>query len=213
MGVSSSVVHELLWQARRRRRLTQSELAGRVNCSQSAISMFESGRADALSQEKVALMADILGVDIKSSAAEEGLRVHVEERTLKYCPVDDCPSNLPYVSRGQLCYHPTMIEAAALEKTCCRDCGEFLEARCPNAACGAPVSEGSFCTRCGAAYVTVTERRRGSSLVEWADRERARIREVRAMSGAHAVAMPPARVEMNLKRDATDAGAADAAER
>jgi transcriptional regulator with XRE-family HTH domain len=172
-------LHEAVLTARRRQGLTQSELASRVGSSQSAISMFEAGRADALSQEKIVLIARELGLDLSVLAAAPEAGPAAPE-ILKFCPVDDCPSNVPYVSRGRLGYHPALVEGPASERTRCRYCGELLESACPNEECRLPVAEGACCRGCGTAYVTATRTPRGP-LARWVDEQRARIRELRAL--------------------------------
>jgi DNA-binding XRE family transcriptional regulator len=170
-------LNRLLAEARRRRGMTQSELAGLIGAKQSAISMFEAGQPDALAREKVELMAEKLDIDIKSAQTHDSLAGPL---TLKYCPIDGCPSNIPYVAGGQLCYRPAMVEALVGCPTHCADCGEVLEDRCPNEKCRAGLAEGGFCAQCGTPFVTVTERIQGS-LVNWADGHRARIRELRSL--------------------------------
>lgn len=153
MGDGTRTLRELLLAARRAAGMTQSELARKVGCQQSAISMFESGLPDRLSEEKVRALAKVLGVD-PAAARPEPVVGTPSRSILKYCPIDECPSNVPYVVRGQVCFAPTLVMAEAAERTHCLDCGELLESACPNGACGASVSPGAFCPACGTPYVT-----------------------------------------------------------
>ncbi len=189
MSGGTKALHELLLAARRAAGMTQSELARKVGCQQSAISMFESGRPESLSEEKVRALAKVLGVD---SAARPGVPVGPagSRSVLKYCPVDDCPSNVPYAVRGQVCLAPTLVMAEAAERTHCRDCGELLESACPNDGCGAPVSPGAFCPACGTAYVTP-----GGLAPEdgkaWIAERRAAIAQLRTVQKVRWIGGPP----------------------
>ena len=178
---SQSAIHEMLREARRRKGMTQAALADQVKCKQSAISMFEAGRPGALAREFVLKIARALDVDIKTDSEhgeDPGLPV---ETKLKYCPVGDCLSNIPYVAGGRLCFRPTLTESPVGIVARCRSCGEILEDQCPNEECRVDVVEGSFCPKCGVPYVFAALREQVDP-VEWADEQRRRIGEVRAMS-------------------------------
>lgn len=168
---------------RQERGLTQSELAREANCSQSAVSMFEAGRSHALSQERLVALAQILELDTEAVVAQFSEPGAAASLVLKYCSTDECPSNIPYVVRGQLCFRPTMVKADAAEQSRCRECGDILESRCPNPACGLPAEEGSYCGTCGTAYVPVT-RASTRSDDQWADEQRSRIHDIRELSKA-----------------------------
>jgi hypothetical protein len=131
--------------------LTQSELARRTDCLQSAISMFESGRGG-LSDAKIIEVARVLGLDA-GPEREAAFREAGAAQALKFCPAADCPSNIPYVVAGRVCVFVRPVLAPLSEATRCRLCGEVLESRCPNVECDAPVSQGACCERCGSAYV------------------------------------------------------------
>lgn len=135
--------------ARREKGLTQSELALKVGSAQSAISMFESGREDALSDDRLRAVAEFLGLAIEGGVPRAAGGASVA----KYCPAHDCPSNVPYSAGGQVCFLVSPLEASASEATRCRLCGEVLESRCPNAECAAAILRGAFCGRCGAPYI------------------------------------------------------------
>jgi transcriptional regulator with XRE-family HTH domain len=176
-------INEMLKTARRAKGLTQSGLASAVGCKQSAISMFEAGRSDALSSQAVVRIAEVLGIDITPLLASSRSQIQgpAERRILKYCPMDECPSNVPYAIQGRLIFKPSMVEEPADAVSRCRYCGEIMEERCPSAQCGAELSESSSCPKCGALYVSAIERDRGP-LEAWADAQRIRIKEIRELS-------------------------------
>jgi len=174
-------IHEVIREARRAKGLTQSELAREAKCTQSAISMYEGGRKDALARETVEAIAKLLGLPPESIPEKSGVALPRVSLVLKYCPIDACPSNVPYAVAGRLIFRPVMVSAPSEERTRCRDCGELLESRCPNAECGAAVGEGSFCARCGTALVTASFTP-VESAAAWADKQRARIREIRVLT-------------------------------
>jgi transcriptional regulator with XRE-family HTH domain len=181
-GVNPAVesVNQLLWRARRQKGLTQTEVARLAGCSQSAVSMWESGRADALAKDKVELLAKVLGVDLGAvqvtAVAAPGAPAAL---VLKYCSVDDCPSCVPYAVHGQVWIRPRMVYAPASEATRCSDCGQALESRCPNPECEAEAVEGSFCPRCGTPYVASAAEASGPAAVRWADEQRQKIAQWR----------------------------------
>jgi transcriptional regulator with XRE-family HTH domain len=165
-----------LRQARLDRRVTQSLLAEWVGCQQSAISMLERGDTAAVSRETVQAIAERLEVDLSAFPLTWG--VEREERLPRYCPSYDCPSNLPYVVRGELYVLPH-IERVSGDGAHCRYCGELLETHCPKAECGSPFEPGNCCCGiCGLRYVAVPDSPAESPLVEWADNQRRRIGEL-----------------------------------
>lgn len=183
MAQNQTLLHDILRQARRAKGLTQSELAARVKCKQSAISMFEAGRTSVLSTETVSQIAKALDIDIKSvPAAPEAENGAARRLTLKFCPVDECPSNVPYVVHGSIHLLPRMVNAPQEEKTRCRYCGEILESHCPNAECAARVESGAFCPWCGAEYVSQAPLDSGLDPVAWSDAQRQRIAEARKLA-------------------------------
>jgi len=147
-------LHEVLRRARRAGSVTQSALAEAVGCRQSAISMFEAGRADALAWDKVQRMAAHLDVDLSSFAGPAVSSLTVSAIRLAYCPAHDCPSNVPYVVGGRPCLKPRLVSTHEGGPGHCRLCGEVLETRCPNEGCRADICEGAFCPFCGSAYVS-----------------------------------------------------------
>jgi transcriptional regulator with XRE-family HTH domain len=146
-GSMNDGIHLALREARRRKGLTQSQVADAIECKQSAISMLENGRRDALSRDKLSALAKLLDVDLSKSGAAP------ETAGLAYCPDPACPSNIPYVLRGQVVFHPTLVAVRRETPAHCALCGEVLETRCPNAECRSAPQPGAFCGRCGSPYV------------------------------------------------------------
>ena len=176
-------IAELFRQARRRQGLTQSQVAREVGCKQSAISMFEAGRADALSQEKQQKLAELLGIAPEFLAAKDSGHPGRVPLALKFCPIPDCPSNIPYFVAGRLCLRPAMVQGVRGAREWCASCGEVLEESCPNESCRAEVQEGAFCRKCGTAYVPAVNLP-SERVAEWADAQLARIREIRTLSAS-----------------------------
>jgi transcriptional regulator with XRE-family HTH domain len=173
-------IHELIREARRLKGLTQADLAREVNCKQPAVSMYERGKRDALAASTVDLIAKKLGISTKPAAESESGEPAGVRQKLKYCPSDLCPANVPYAVGDELCFMPTMIRAPADEATFCGYCGEPLESRCLNDSCPAEIREGAFCHACGARRVTVARSVPGSP-GDWAERERARIKDLKEL--------------------------------
>jgi transcriptional regulator with XRE-family HTH domain len=168
-------VHNALRAARRQKGWTQARLAQEVKArepditiSQSAISMFESGDLQALSQDKVEAIARALGVDL-AAAQREARRPPrpAPAPALRFCPNPECPTNTPVVIEGKVCLAPAMVRAQGPCR--CSYCSEVLLASC--AACGTPIAEGLFCRsiECGKPLVVVPGGKAWTSL----DAERA----------------------------------------
>ena len=167
-------VHVMLRDARRAAGMTQSALASAVSCKQSAISMMERGRVDALAQGTLENIAEMLGVDLPDQAKPSVLQDLTVISAGAYCPTFDCPSNLPYMVGGEIFFAPSSSGGSKH----CSYCGELVESRCPG--CGAVVESGACCLVCGTAYVSSE----GLGLPDpqrWADEQRARIREIRGL--------------------------------
>ncbi len=182
MDSSGRELSKAFRQKRREMSITQAELADRAGCQQSAISMFEAGRTSAVAQKTVQRVAEILEVDLVGFDFGTGDGA-VSSFVAKYCPIDGCPSNIPFAVSGELHFAPTMVRAAREAKTKCTSCGELLQAECPNRECRAASVPGGCCPQCGTAYVTPTREMSGWQVEQWADEQRAKIREVREMSG------------------------------
>lgn len=167
---------------RRSKGLTQAELAKTVNCKQSAISMYEAGNLDALAYKTLSLIAKELDLIVpEADIPVDSLPEDIQLTCLKYCPIDDCPSNIPYIAGGDLHFKPTMVKALKGEVTRCAFCGEVLQDCCSNESCGASLNDGGFCSHCGEGYVAVTRMMRGS-LNEWVAKRCDVIKELRSMS-------------------------------
>ncbi|MBM4035651.1 MAG: helix-turn-helix transcriptional regulator [Planctomycetes bacterium] len=168
-------VHQVLRAARREKGWTQARLAQEVKArepsisiGQSAISMFELGDLQALSQDKVEAIARALGVDL-AAAQREARRPPrpAPAPALRFCPNPECPTNTPVVIDGEVRLAPAMVRAQGPCR--CSYCSEVLLASCP--ACRTPVAEGLFCRsiECGRPLVALPEGEAWSSL----DAERA----------------------------------------
>ncbi len=171
MTATPKPVHLALRDARRAQGLTQSDIAREINCTQSAISMFEAGRTNALSAETIAQIARKLGVDAKALPSSPA-----RPPVFKYCPVDECPMNVPFVVRGEILFTPTLTNAPDTQMTRCPFCGELMESHCPGKDCGAPVANSSCCPDCGTRYVPSC--RAVGTPAKWAEKQRANIKEL-----------------------------------
>ena len=180
MGPSQMTLSRIFRQKRRELSITQSELADRVGCKQSAISMFEAGRSSALADRTLERIGKILDVDI-SEFPPNTTASDLAKGVLKYCPIDECPSNIPYTVGGQLYFVPGMVQSREAEHTRCVLCGELMQAQCPNSDCNAAAVAGACCPQCGTAYVTATVTLSGTDTAQWADRRRRQIREIAEM--------------------------------
>ncbi len=140
----------LVRDARRRRGMTQAALAEAVDCTQSAISMFENGRADVLAREKITAIEhalDIVLPDLEPAVGRDSVRT-----ALKHCPNFECPSSTPYLVGPHLCCRPDIMSVEPGVRYCAW-CGEVLVDLCHNPECRAPLMQGSFCPDCGTPYV------------------------------------------------------------
>ncbi len=181
MSFKKKSFYEEVRVARRIKGMTQAALAKVVNCKQSAISMYEAGHSDALAYKTITIVAEALGLTVPQEVVAVAESKHIELSSLKYCPIDDCPSNIPYVAGGELHFKPAMIKSLKHENRRCSFCGEILQDCCPNESCGMPITDGGFCSYCGDSYITVTRMMRGS-LDEWAAKRCGVIKELRSMS-------------------------------
>ena len=144
-------------EARRAKGLRQTELAARIGCTQSALSMFEGGQPTKLSGETVKKLSELLGVplheEVPAVSALPSIGPCESQITIHgFCPNDQCPTNVPYVVNGRLFCRPSRKIASPTGGVRCALCGELLEMNCPS--CGAPLNDGACCAACGAAYVT-----------------------------------------------------------
>ncbi len=147
-------IYVLLRDARRAMGITQAELARRVECTQSAVSMMEKGRSDAVARATLVKIAALLKVELP--AEEDGAELRRSPAptaaAIRICPNEDCPSNLPYRVGGSLHFMPHTHRGSASR---CPYCGEVLVGACET--CGEPIRPGeAFCSVCGAPHVGST---------------------------------------------------------
>ena len=171
-------------EARRAKGFRQTELAARIGCTQSALSMFEGGNPTKLSEETVKKLSEVLEVSLneESSAANgEPARAWRESASIThgFCPNGQCPSNVPYVVDGRLFYRPSRKVASPTGGMRCTQCGEILEMCCPK--CGASLNDGACCAVCGAAYVTPSLEE-GADMAVYARVRRAEIIQLRELA-------------------------------
>lgn len=135
---------QIVTTTRRQRGITQSQLATRIDCNQSAISMFERGNTHALSREKIEALAE----ELELSAPPE-IELHTEDSGYRFCPVPDCPANHMITVQNKAIALPH--NEIHLTGQYCRFCGEILESTCPG--CHRPAQPGAFCSFCGTPYI------------------------------------------------------------
>ncbi|NLF21668.1 MAG: helix-turn-helix transcriptional regulator [Lentisphaerae bacterium] len=163
--------------ARRARGLTQSALAAQAGCTQSALSMMETGRMDALARPTLAKVAELLGVPLDP---EPGTAVPAATAAASagraFCPGCDCPSNVPLAVNGEIILWPRPQPGGGRRH--CAFCGEVLAQTCRG--CGAPAGAGACCVQCGMPFVPppVPEPRDPET---WADQRRRQIADWRAL--------------------------------
>lgn len=147
-------LYEIFRDARRKKGLTQEQVAEAVGAKQSAVSMFENGRPDALSNEKMASMGRLLGVEAEDAA---GAVESIPQGSARFCPDPDCPSNTPFLVGERVVVQPAMVSVPGDSPAYCRLCGEVLVSACPNPQCRQPPAPGAFCGVCGSAYVNAVK--------------------------------------------------------
>ena len=161
-------LYRILSDARRARGVTQSTLAKEVDCKQSAISMMERGKEDALAWTKIEAIAAVLDVNVDAFAPNEEQSPVLGEMARGYCPVFDCPANLPYVVNGKIIALPRKL--GDYSEKFCSYCGELLEKCCPG--CGAKISkDAACCGECGSAYIATPESM-PQGVEEWTNSQR-----------------------------------------
>lgn len=134
--------------ARRKAGMTQAGLAVAVGCAQSAVSMMEKGRTDALARDKLEEIARKLDVDLSAYSIEQKSR-HVTG--FAFCPNYECPSNRAYLAGNDVFFWPEDGLMILPDAVYCRYCGEVLVRNC--CVCGRPAAEGACCRHCGNAYI------------------------------------------------------------
>lgn len=175
MNITNEIeLYQLLADARRKKGLTQTQLARQADCRQSAVSMMERGRPDALSWAKIETIGGILELDLSEYAPKstETESAAVSLTAKGYCPHFDCPSNTPYVVNSRLFAMPRTLSTGKF----CQYCGELLEKECPE--CGAKISDASACCQdCGNIYIA-TPGDMAERAVSWAEQQRAMLRDI-----------------------------------
>ena len=161
--------------ARRAKGLTQAELAQRVGCQQSAVSMMESGRTTALARETLVQIAAVLGVALDAGTATPATVVPPAAGHA-HCTDPECPSNVPFVVSGALVFWPRPQPVPGGRH--CAYCGEVLASACGT--CGASAGTGACCRACGTPFVPPPAMVRADNEV-WATERRRQIAEWRAL--------------------------------
>jgi transcriptional regulator with XRE-family HTH domain len=162
--------------ARRGRGLTQHALAAQAGCQQSAISMLESGRPDAVARPTLERIQALLGVTV---LAPEGLGdggIALSPVGRPHCPSAACPSNVPFALNGEVIFWPRPQPGVAGRH--CAYCGEPLARTCRQ--CGAAAAEGACCRDCGTAWVEAPAEA-ATDAEAWAERRRRQLAEWRAL--------------------------------
>lgn len=183
MGTDLEKIGPVFRDARRRLHVTQAALAAWLGTTQSAVSMFESGRGHSLALPKIEKAAARLGVDLETGELLHQDVAPPTARSAKYCPSDRCPANVPFAIGEDLVLWPTFADGATLDGERCPACATALRDTCVNPGCGAAVIRGrTHCLSCGTPYVVVTHTCPGS-VAAWADAQRERIAQLRRMIG------------------------------
>ncbi|MEI8242395.1 MAG: helix-turn-helix transcriptional regulator [bacterium] len=165
-----------LREARRARGLTQAQLAQRVGCQQSAVSMMEAGRATALARETLVRIAAELGVVLEQTPERSAPAGAAPVSGAAHCTDSECPSNVPFVVSGVLVFWPRPQPVAGGRY--CAYCGEVLARVCGK--CGVPAGTGACCRDCGAPFVPPPAAIH-ADVEAWAETRRRQIAEWRAL--------------------------------
>lgn len=176
MAQRDTALYGKLRDARREQTVTQSQLAREIGCRQSAISMMERGNPTALAWETVERIADFLHVDLSGHVSPAKRSADADHAPWRFCPVFDCPSNLPYVVQGELHFLPAGGSQVPASGHYCRYCGEVLESTCPNTDCSASVvPTAACCPDCGTPYVAAVPDELPLPPAMWAEAQLARM--------------------------------------
>lgn len=163
--------------ARRQKGLTQSALAQRIACKQSAISMFERGNLQALSQEKKEALAQVLEIswplDTDDASTLSPYRAVLQPQS--YCPHFDCPANIPYQVGSRVFVMPRI--KSEQNGSFCRYCGEVCETHCPH--CHEIYQHGAHCPHCGHPYIPISETTRSpEQWQQWVQTQQQMLRQL-----------------------------------
>jgi transcriptional regulator with XRE-family HTH domain len=141
-------IGQFLKTERQKQGFSQKKLAEAAECSPSALCMFEKGKTDALSSERLNKICEVLRLDEGKLIASTAKR---------FCPNEFCPSHSLY----ELGDKRQVLSPKAVEETSgphCIWCGTTYISTCDY--CGAPFSgNGAFCPECGSAYIPISEGR------------------------------------------------------
>ena len=143
-------LHKRLRRARIEAGLTQAALAQQVGCKQSAVSMMEAGRREAMARETLVKVAGLLKVDLPEVTASAPQYL---SQAFSVCGNFGCPSNLPYAVGEDVYFLPLGNAGRGRH---CIFCGELLISVCPH--CAAPIAHrGGCCGACGELFVELPE--------------------------------------------------------
>lgn len=173
---SSVPLSRRLRDARRDKGLTQAEVAARVGCLQSQVSMLEAGQPNKVARETLEKVAALLEVEIPA-AVDPVVPLAIDRPVFAhaYCPQPDCPSNKPYMVGGDLFFWPSRQPGVPVPGHRCAWCGEVLAFVCPK--CGAAAGVGACCRECGAPFVAPPPIMEEAPEI-WVARRRAEIAEL-----------------------------------
>lgn len=177
-SLASLPLHRQLRDGRRALGLTQADLARQVGCQQSAISMLEGGRTDAVGRPTLEKIAGLLGVELAPEGAATAAAPRVAPTAgHRHCPSGACPSNVPFAIAGELVFWPR-AQPAGFGRHCAY-CGEVLASTCRR--CGSPATAGACCRDCGTPWIDPPEEalRHAES---WAESRRKAIAEWRSLT-------------------------------
>jgi len=174
---TSLPLHRRLRDARRAQGLTQSALAAQAGCKQSALSMMESGRMEALARGTIEKIAAVLDVPLDPETAPAAAAAAAPASGRAFCPNGECPSNVPFAVDGEILFWPRRQPSPGGRH--CAYCGEVLERQCRT--CGAPVTDGACCPQCGTAHVPPPPSAGVGDAAAWAAARRRELAEWRAL--------------------------------
>ena len=189
-GTPEKPFYLLVREARRGASLRQGELAAKVGCTQSALSMFESGKPGVIAKDTLARLAETLGIAVPAGLGDgDGAVSGIGSsggfigsdvvNPVFFCPDFKCLSNYPYLIGGQIFFIPLGLAGCGVR---CALCGELLECTCPQ--CGVKVAaRGGCCTRCGAALVQWPDGF-AENVAGWVAAQRSAIADIRGIMGA-----------------------------
>jgi len=143
-------LHKRLRRARIEAGLTQAALAQQVGCKQSAVSMMEAGRREAMARETLVKVAALLKVDLPEIPAATP---QAFSHAISLCGNFSCPSNLPYAVGDDVYFLPLGNVGRGRH---CIFCGELLLSVCAH--CATPIAHrGGCCGACGELFVELPE--------------------------------------------------------